>query len=124
MNMRKRFKKTLAWGLSILMLASFAAAQSRSKENSEDEKPQQSISIMDSTEAQWGRRSVNDSVYKNMPVNAVYLERGKQRLPDSFKMYKPKRLGEENMSGFEEAPTTIRVNGRVQNLQTEDDKSE
>lgn len=119
MKIKNQFKRTLACGLSVLMLAGLAA-NAQSEKSEEDEKPQRSISIMDSTEAQWGRRSVNDSIYRNLPVNAVYLERGKQRLPDSFKMYKPKGIGEENMVSSEKAPTTIRVNGRVQNLQTDD----
>jgi len=79
-----------------------------------------SISVMDSTEAQWGRRSINDSIYRGYTVNAVYLERGRQRLPDSFHMYKPSPISEKNVirSGQGE-PTTIRVNGVEQTLPEE-----
>ena len=102
----------------MLALTLGAAAEKRPKKK----EGQQSISVMDSTEAQWGRRSINDSIYRGYTVNAVYFERGRQRLPDSFKMYKPQPIGEDNIvksSSPGETPTTINVNGKSQKLPTE-----
>lgn len=94
------------------------AQKSSSKDKDKKREKQTSFSVLDSTEAQWGRRSINDSIYRGYTVNAVYLERGRQRLPDSFNMYKPQPIGAENVIGSEdESPTTtIRVNGKEQKL--------
>jgi hypothetical protein len=102
-----------ALSLSLLLSLSVGAQSSRRQgddDPSDDEAP---ISIMDSTDAQWGMRSVNDSVYQGYPMNAVYLERGRQRLPDSFPKYQPKKLGNEIMvrSSGAPAPSTIQING-------------
>ncbi len=80
-----------------------------------------SISVMDSTEAQWGRRSINDSIYRGYTVNAVYFERGRQRLPDSFDMYKATPVDSDTIlhSNVKENPTTIKVNGKEQTLPTD-----
>lgn len=103
----------------VLSLSSGVMAQkSSSKDKDKKREKQTSFSVLDSTEAQWGRRSINDSIYRGYTVNAVYLERGRQRLPDSFNMYKPQPIGAENVIGSEdESPTTtIRVNGKEQKL--------
>ena len=89
------------------------------------------ISILDSSEAQWGRRSINDSIYRGYTVNAVYLERGRQKLPGSFQLYKPSRFGidsivraapKQNPSATilqtkTQSPTTIKVNGEEQRIE-------
>jgi hypothetical protein len=103
----------LALGATVVLLMSLGAgAQSRrhDKDKSDDQPP---ITILDSTDAQWGMRSVNDSVYQGYPMNAVYLERGRQRLPDTFPKYTPRKLGNEIVvrSSQQAAPSTIRVNG-------------
>jgi hypothetical protein len=103
-----------ALALGLVMALSIGAAAERPKKKKEAS----SLSILDSTEAQWGRRAVNDSVYRDYTVNAVYFERGRQRLPDSFKMYKPTPIGADSVghSGGE-TPTTMTVNGKEQKLQ-------
>jgi hypothetical protein len=112
--MRNHSPRVIAIGITLIcMLSLSATAQSRRQntdQKSDDDPP---ISIMDSTEAQWGMRSVNDSVYQGYPMNAVYLERGRQRLPDSFPKYTPKPLGNEIVvrSSDQATPSTIRVNG-------------
>ena len=89
------------------------------------------ISILDSTEAQWGRRSLNDSIYRGYTVNAVYLERGRQKLPGSFQLYKPTRIGIDSIvrsgpkqspsativESQKKSPTTIKVNGQEQKIE-------
>lgn len=105
----KTISTALALGLVMALSVSAVADRPTKK------KEASSFSVLDSTEAQWGRRSINDSVYRDYTVNAVYFERGRQRLPDSFRMYKPTPVGAESVSG-ETAPTTIRVNGKEQKL--------
>lgn len=74
-----------------------------------------SFSVLDSTEAQWGMRSINDSVYRNYTVNGVYLERGRQKLPDTFNMYQPSPIDTgAPLPG--KSPTTITINGQKQEL--------
>lgn len=88
---------------------------------------QPSISVLDSTEAQWGQRSINDSLYRGYTVNAVYFERGRQKLPDSFNMYKPQPIGEQNLVRPVQsngAPTTIRINGTERDLPTDKTESQ
>lgn len=104
-------------------------AQAQSSRPEKKDKPAEdvSFSVLDSTEAQWNMRSMNDTVYRNLPMNAAYFERDRIRLPDSFRMYQPQSLGEEMIVKSPEAgedtskvdvaaPTTIRVNGKVQPL--------
>lgn len=116
--MSKNGRKLTALVGSLLIALTFIA----NAEKPEKKEGQTSFSVMDSTEAQWGRRSINDSVYRGYTVNAVYLERGRQKLPDSFKMYRPSPVGEEvieRSSKPDQTPTTIRVNGKDQKLPTE-----
>ena len=119
MRLQKFRRVPVAVGLALaLTFVTGAGAQEKDKEAKKDRSP--SISVMDSTEAQWGRRSINDSIYRGYTVNAVYLERGRQRLPDSFHMYKPKPIDESNVvQSGSESPTTIRVNGSEQSLSQE-----
>lgn len=118
-NVRKGASLALGFLLTVA-LASDAVAQ---KKDGETKKEQRSpgISVLDSTEAQWGRRSINDSVYRGYTVNAVYLERGRQRLPDSFRMYRPTPIDENSIvgSGEKQAPMTIKVNGQDQPIPQE-----
>lgn len=86
---------------------------------------QTSVSVMDSTEGQWGCRSINDSLFRGYTVNAVYAERSKQKLPDSFHMYKPQPITEANLTRpvqSDGVPTTIRINGKEQKLKSSDSK--
>lgn len=113
--MRKQKRRAVAAGIALVFLFSVGAgAQSsrrQDKDKSDDEAP---ISIMDSTQAQWGMRSVNDSVYQGYTVNGVYLERDRtNKLPESFPKYTPRKLGNEIVvrSSDTPAPSTIRVNG-------------
>lgn len=110
--MRSQNRRVAAAGIAVALLFSLSAgAQSRrhDKDKSDDNPP---ISIMDSTEAQWGMRSVNDSVYQGYPMNAVYLERNRTKLPESFPKYSPGKLGNEIVVRSKDAvPSTIRVNG-------------
>jgi hypothetical protein len=98
----------LAFGLSL-------AAGAQTRRHSKDKKDEEArISILDSTDAQWGMRSVNASVYQGYPMNAVYLERGRTKLPDSFPSYKSGKLGNEivvRSSSGPATPSTMRVNG-------------
>jgi hypothetical protein len=110
---RTHLTRALTLGLLFsLTLTAFAEKRPEKKEG------QSSISVMDSTEAQWGRRSINDSVYRGYTVNAVYFERGRQRLPDSFNMYKPTPIGPANVGDSKDSqtPTTIKVNGVDQDI--------
>ncbi len=110
--MKKSAYQVLATGLALTVLLSIGVeAQSRrqNKENKDDNVP---ITILDSSETQWGMRSVNASVYQGLPMNAVMLERGRTPLPESFPRYQPKPLGNEIViQSKEAAPATIRVNG-------------
>lgn len=117
-NYRKLCAGLLVCGLT-LSLTHVASAEKRPKKK----EGQTSISVLDSTEAQWGQRSINDSLYRGYTVNAVYLERGRQKLPDSFNMYKPKPISEDNFVRPVQSsgpPTTIRVNGTERELQDND----
>lgn len=116
-GLKRKAKLATVCGLILAMATGISAQEKPEKKES-----QPSISVMDSTEAQWGRRSINDSIYRGYTVNAVYFERGRQKLPDSFKMYKPKPIGADNIVRSEnssETPTTIKVNGKNQKLPTE-----
>ena len=113
--MRSQSRKVVTLGIALLFTLTLGAgAQSRrqgDKDKGDDDAP---ISIMDSTQAQWGMRSVNDSVYQGYTVNGVYLERDRtNKLPDSFPKYTPRKLGNEIIvrSSDKAAPSTIRVNG-------------
>lgn len=102
---------------SVLLMSLSANAQRRERLNKSEDPA--SIKFMDSTQAQWGRRSVNDQIYKGVPVNATYLERGRQRLPDTFWMYKPKPISTDDLVGPTKKtspPATIKVNGKSQDL--------
>lgn len=114
-------QRITALGAALLLTFTLSAeAQSRrqSKDKAEEETP---ISILDSTEAQWGMRSVNDSVYQGYPMNAVYLERGRSKLPASFPKYTPKPLGDDIVVRSSGASnTTIRVNGVEKPLETKE----
>lgn len=118
---RSRKSVVVALGLAVL-LSTVASPQNKKSDEPKKKKEATSFSVLDSSEAQWGRRSINDSIYRGYTVNAVYFERGRQRLPDSFKMYKPTPIGAENVvqTGQEQgSPTTIKVNGKEQKLQDE-----
>lgn len=100
-----------------LTMSSYAQSRRHNKDKEDDPAP---ISVMDSTEAQWGMRSVNASVYQGLPLNAVYLERGRQRLPDSFPHYQQGKLNQDivvrsSSTQSKETPNTppntMRVNG-------------
>lgn len=110
--MKKSAYQVLAAGLALAVLLSVGVeAQSRRhhKEKKDDNVP---ITILDSSETQWGMRSVNASVYQGLPMNAVMLERGRAPLPESFPRYQPKPLGNEIVvKSKDAAPATIRVNG-------------
>lgn len=114
----KKYRKLCASLLVCGLIMGFTQITSAEKRPKKKE-GQPSISVLDSTEAQWGQRSINDSLYRGYTVNAVYLERGRQKLPESFNMYKPKPIDEDNFvrpvpsSG---PPTTIRVNGTERQL--------
>lgn len=112
--MKIRSQRVIAIGIALAFSLSLSAvAQSSRRHNKDKAEEDPPISFMDSTEAQWGMRSVNDSVYQGYPLNAVYLERGRQRLPDNFPKYVPKPLGNDIVvrSSEQTVPTTIRVNG-------------
>ncbi len=111
-----------------LLLGSAGAQDSDKRSNKETEQSTQ-FKFLDSTEAQWGRRSVNDSVYLGYPVNAVYQERGRQRLPDSFKGYRPgpidhssivqKTKSDSELEPLDAVPSRIRVNGSERPLESD-----
>lgn len=112
MEMKRNVYQVLAAGLTLSLLLSIGVeAQSRrqNKDKKDDNVP---ITILDSSETQWGMRSVNASVYQGLPMNAVMLERGRTPLPESFPRYQPKPLGNEIVvKSRDAAPATIRVNG-------------
>ena len=104
--------------LLILGLATALTAGALAEKRPEKKDGYSPISVLDSSEAQWGRRSINDSVYRGYTVNAVYLERGRQKLPDTFRMYKPTPINSDNIvkSSTNKSPTVIKVNGKNQKL--------
>ncbi len=110
--MKNSLQRNLAAGLALTFVLSLSVdAQSR-RQNKDKKNEDVPITILDSSEAQWGMRSVNASVYQGLPMNAVMLERGRTPLPDSFPRYQPKPLGTEIVVRSKDtAPTTIRVNG-------------
>ncbi len=116
-------KKTIFTALAAGLVLALSVGAVADDQNTEKEKGKKkeatSFSVMDSTEAQWGRRSINDSIYRGYTVNAVYLERGRQRLPDSFNMYRPQPISVESSGGA--SPTTIKVNGKEQKLPSDAD---
>ena len=96
-SQKKTVSQALAAALVLALTVGGLAQEAESgKEDKGKKKEATSFSVLDSTEAQWGRRSINDSVYRGYTVNAVYLERGRQRLPDSFKMYRPQPISVES----------------------------
>ncbi len=115
-------QKVIAFAAAVLLFTSLSAeAQSRRQNKDKTEEEAAPISILDSTEAQWGMRSVNDSVYQGYPMNAVYLERGRSKLPANFPKYTPKPLGDEVIVRSSGNPTTtIRVNGVETPLEVKD----
>ena len=110
--MRHSLHRNLAAGLAITLLLSLGVdAQSR-RHNKDKKSEDVPISVLDSTDAKWGMRSVNASVYQGLPMNAVMLERGRTPLPESFPRYQAKPLGNDIVVRSKDAaPTTIRVNG-------------
>lgn len=118
--MRALLAPAITLALTVSLQASSEAQTRRQNKDKPDESP--NISILDSSEAQWGMRSVNDSVYQGYPMNAIYLERGRSRLPDSFPKYTPRPLTTDIIirSSQPAAPTTIRVNGVEKPLESGD----
>lgn len=112
--MSNKLSVVLIAGVAFLVtLGAPGECQSRRHSKDKDKDPA-AISVLDSTEAQWGMRSVNDSLYRGYPLNAVYLERSRTRLPESFPHYKQGKLGSEIIVSSPKdnsPPTTIRVNG-------------
>lgn len=114
--MKSPSRKFLTWGIALLFTLSLGAGAQSSRRQGDKDKGDDvaPISIMDSTQAQWGMRSVNDSVYQGYTVNGVYSERDRtNKLPESFPKYTPHKLGNEIIvrSSDKPAPSTIRVNG-------------
>lgn len=117
----KKTQKSLTTALIAGLILSMGLTAMADRPKKKDEP--QSFKVLDSTEAQWGRRSINDSVYRNYTVNAVYFERGRQALPESFHMYKPSKIGLDNIKNSkpdEQPPTVIKVNGQEQKLPSSD----
>ena len=119
-SQKKTVSQALAAALVLALTVGGLAQEAKSEKDKGKKKEATSFSVLDSTEAQWGRRSINDSVYRGYTVNAVYLERGRQRLPDSFKMYRPQPISVESSGG--ETPTTINVNGKQQKLPSDSEE--
>ena len=116
---KKTICSALAAGLVLALSVGVVADDQKPVKERGKKKEATSFSVLDSTEDQWGRRSINDSVYRGYTVNAVYFERGRQRLPDSFNMYRPQPINVESSGG--ESPTTIKVNGKDQKLPSDAD---
>lgn len=112
-------RKITAFGAAVLLFTALSAEAQSRRQNKDKPEEETSISILDSTDAQWGMRSVNDSVYQGYPMNAVYLERGRTKLPANFPKYTPKPLGNDMVvrSSDSKSGTTIRVNGVVTPLE-------
>ncbi|MGE0496067.1 MAG: hypothetical protein AB7S38_43080 [Vulcanimicrobiota bacterium] len=100
-------------------------AQSRkrdkNREQTQEEKEKEDVegaefTFMDSTEAQWFRRSVNDSIYYGYTVNGVFNERDRVRLGQEFQMYKPAEVtfGKLKQTKTSPAPNyKLNINGRT-----------
>ena len=73
---KKTICSALAAGLVLALSVGVVADDQKPVKERGKKKEATSFSVLDSTEAQWGRRSINDSVYRGYTVNAVYFERG------------------------------------------------
>ncbi len=74
------------------------------------------VSFMDSSDAVWFRRSVNDSIYNGYTVNGVFHERGRARLRNDFYRYSPGQVtfGKVQQTKVDPKPNyQLRVNGKV-----------
>lgn len=101
------------------------AQNHRSKKDKDSEKEESSVKVLDSTEAQWFRRSVNDSVYGTYTVNGVFNERDKVRLGQKFNIYKPTsvKVGKlEQRPAFEQPEYKLRINGKTVEVKEEDNQ--
>lgn len=106
-----------------LMLAGPVAAEKSEKAKSKETVAQEEeedrgpdVSFMDSTEAQWFRRSVNDSVYwPGYSPNAVFIERDQVRT-QKLNIYKPTtevRFGKLQSRQAPPPDYKLTVNGKV-----------
>ena len=98
---------------SLSLLCTPAFAQSNTPEDPEREP---GVKFLDSSEAFWFRRSVNDSIYHAYTVNGVFNERDKVRLGQEFKIYRPTPVKFEKLNPAPQGPTpeyTIKMNGKL-----------
>lgn len=105
-----------------LLLAGPVAAEKSEKAKSKETVAQEEddrgpdVSFMDSTEAQWFRRSVNDSVYwPGYSPNAVFIERDQVRT-EKLNIYKPTtevRFGKLQSRQAPPPDYKLTVNGKV-----------
>lgn len=118
-------KGLVALGLGVALLASPAQAQDSAKRTAREAKTieQQKKEVegmqfdfVDSDEAYWVTRSLNDTLYNaGGSVNSVNLERDQVRKDDKLaKMYKPPEVVEVRVKGQRVGPMpTLTINGKV-----------
>lgn len=121
-------KGLFALGLGVALLASPALAQEstatttrtpREAKNLEQQRKEvegMEVDFVDSSEAYWITRSLNDTLYNaGGSVNSVNLERDQVRKDDKIaKMYKPPQVVEVRVKGKPVGPMpTLKINGRV-----------
>ena len=120
-------KVLMAVGLGVALLASPAFAQDTTKKSPKDAKTQEQqkkdaegmeFDFVDSSEAYWVTRSLNDTLYNaGYSPNAVNSERDQVRVDGKLsRMYKPPEVVEIKVKGRPVGPMpTLRINGMVVN---------
>lgn len=113
-----------ALGLGLILLTIPALAQEAPKRTAREAKTIEQqrkevegmdFDFVDSSEAYWVTRSLNDTLYNQGSVNAVNLERDQVRKDDKLAtMYKPPEVVEVRVKGKPVGPMpTLKINGKV-----------
>ena len=110
-----KLQKSLVLGFLLALLALAPAfGQTTNPDEELDKEP--GVKFLDSSEAWWHRRSINDSIYKDYTVNGVFNERAQVRLGQEFHLYKKSevKLGKVEPVAKGPAPNySIKMNGKV-----------
>lgn len=96
------------------MLTFGPAFAQKDKDPEVDDEP--GVKFLDSSEAWWFRRSVNDSIYNNYTVNGVFNERDKVRLGQEFQRYKSSEVKLVKVQPMAKGPAPtyhLKMNGKV-----------
>ncbi len=111
-----KHQKYLLSGLLVALLTFGTAFAQTDKDKEAEVDDEPGVKFLDSSEAWWFRRSVNDSIYHAYTVNGVFNERDQVRLGQEFQRYKSSevKLMKVQPAATGPAPTyRLKMNGKV-----------